>query len=425
MPLEDAPSDLDVDVAYLPHFHQHVRQTQFHLQGLDPSSEALPPFYTNNPTSYWTSAEKSAFFHGLSVYSRLRPDLIADSVQTKNVVEVCTYIHMLDEGLKNNAFGSRLKREEIEGAMEVSEEWIELEEYHSEGIVFNEKGWEENAAATAREDERKAMKKNIRPRATQGDGKTQEDHKRARTEYKEWEKAQGIVWEKEDVLKSLGAAHCKVIDHILRDFEEAYTLSLHNNGDASQSVALEHDESMIDPVLRSSASRAASPAVKTIPDSLSPTSRRRLQKRLWMRRKRERAKGNTDLSAASSSLNLERIKPGRKKRKTESGSQVQIPEEDDEKEEVDPRHPHIGGKTQHYKIKAQFEKMGIDGSALNQHGLGLFHMSALSKVMKCVSNSSENTRTNNQIGCIIYSLTYPLQPLARSRQTRSSSFTHM
>ena len=154
-------------------------------------------------------------------------------------------------------------------------------------------------------DERKSVKKNMQPRATQSDGKTREDHKCARTEYKEWERAQRIVWEKEDTLKSPGTAHCRVIDHILRDFEEAYTLSLQNNGDASQSVPLENDESMTDPVLRSSVSGAA-PAVKTIPDSLSPTSRRRLQKRLWMRRKQEQAKGNTDLSAAGSSLNLER-----------------------------------------------------------------------------------------------------------------------
>lgn len=421
MLLEDTLSDLDVDPAYLVHFRQHVRQTQFHLQGLDPSSEALPPFYTNNPTSYWTSAEKSAFFHGLSVYSRLRPDLIAESVQSKNVIEVCTYIHMLDEGLKNDMLGNRLGRKEIEGAMEVSEEWIELEEYHAEGIIFDEKKWEENATAVAREDERKSMKKDMRPRATKGDGKTQEDRDRERTEYREWEKARRIAWEKEDMLKSLGVAHCKVIDHILRDFEEAYKLSLQNGNDASQSVALEDDESMIDPVLRSSTSRAVTPTVKTIPDNLSPTSRRRLQKRLWMRRKREQAKENADILAAGSSLSLERIKPGRKslprkKRKTESGGRVQIPEEEDE-EEADPRHPHIGGKTRHYKIKAQFEKLGIDTPALNQQGLGLFYMSALSKIMKWVSNFSKNTHTNIQIGCIIYSLTYPLQLPPRYRQT--------
>lgn len=144
-----AEADL-LDLAYLTQFRQHVHRTHLHIQGIEygPDVVPLPPFYTENPVSYWTTAEKAAFFHGLLVYSRLRPDLIAESVRTKNIVEVCAYMDRLEEGIRSQGQaqgaemnGAGVNRAEMEGALEVSDAWIEWEEKQAPAIVASEAQW--------------------------------------------------------------------------------------------------------------------------------------------------------------------------------------------------------------------------------------------------------------------------------------------
>jgi hypothetical protein len=97
---------------------------------------------------------------------------------------------------------------------------------------------------------------------------------------------------------------------------------------------------------------------------LSPASRRRLRKRMYMRRKRaETGGGAVDQSTV-------RLKPGRKSAKA-SG--------DDDKPA---RHPHPSGKTLTYKMQEELKKAGITPEWLQAENLDLFHMHGLYKLMR-------------------------------------------
>lgn len=122
--------------------------------------------------------------------------------------------------------------------------------------------------------------------------------------------------------------------------------------------------------------------------SLSPASRRRLQKRLYMRRKRAEKNGET------ADNTITRLKPGRKSKprkadlptidlRAEDGSEA---EKGDQHEQAT-RHPHPSGKTLPYKIREQFDSQGIDAVRLRQEGLGLFHMVNLSRLMRYALHS--------------------------------------
>jgi len=196
-------------------------------------------------------------------------------------------------------------------------------------------------------------------------------------------------------MRRLGIAHLKVIDNILREEEDMLAAGASSRQNTAEPFQPLLDE-MIGPVLRSDAmpipgpstsARSGEPVPYPTPENLSPRSRRLLKKRLYMRRKRAEASGSTDLLPAS----VQRVKPGRKskprkKQKGKDGSAVVGDEDEDEHEdeedEEDLRHSHIGGKTLHYKIKSKLESTGVDAEALRQDGLGLFHLSALSKLMR-------------------------------------------
>ena len=117
-------------------FREHQEAVKAHLNGNLPSELPLIPALIL-PASYWTSAEKDLFFHGLSVYSRLQPELIAQNIRTKTTFDVCVYLDILakaaaelieedDDEIENE--GVQLERALIEPAMELSEEWIQHEE---------------------------------------------------------------------------------------------------------------------------------------------------------------------------------------------------------------------------------------------------------------------------------------------------------
>ena len=116
---------------------------------------------------------------------------------------------------------------------------------------------------------------------------------------------------------------------------------------------------------------------------LSPASRRRLRKRLYMRRKRAEKTGE----AVNQSLT--RLKPGRKSKSRKSDlseKQAHVTEnsdgEIDEREGRVTRHHNLSGKTLPYKIRARFDTQHIDAERLRQEGLGLFHMAGLSRLMR-------------------------------------------
>lgn len=115
--------------AYAENFRNHQESFQAHLNGRVFDTDPLPPSFFP-PSSRWTSSEKDLFFHGLAVYSRLRPDLIAQHVKTKTTFDVCAYLDVLEAAVQreHGEIPKTLDRRAIEPAMEVSEHWVQHEE---------------------------------------------------------------------------------------------------------------------------------------------------------------------------------------------------------------------------------------------------------------------------------------------------------
>lgn len=123
---------------YLALFNRHLHQFQRHLTGVSHSYVSSPSIIGG---ILWTAAEKDAFFHALSVYSRFRPDLIAACVETKNEVEVLEYLALLEEGSLRPINSEEYCREKLPSAREVSESWISWEEANAERLRLNEEVW--------------------------------------------------------------------------------------------------------------------------------------------------------------------------------------------------------------------------------------------------------------------------------------------
>lgn len=314
------------------------------------------------------------------------------------MVDVCAYMDMLEDGVRRE--GGTVKRSDMEAAMEVSDRWIELEEENAAAIIDQEAKWEEQAANITREKE-KEWKKKMMPKAKWGEAKNSDERKRERVELRAWRKEHKAHAAKDALMRSLNVAHLKVIDNILREEEEmlaAPATSRQNTAEPLQPPLVDVDEEMIDPVLRSNpmpipgpstSMPSTEPVASFVPDNFSPASRRRLKKRLYMRRKRAEAVGETDSLPVELLAGVERVKPGRKsgvrkKPKATEGRGVVKNEEDDDEE--DPRHLHIGGKTLRYKIKHQLKSTGTGAEQLHENGLGLFHLSTLSKLMRLAAS---------------------------------------
>ena len=75
---------------------------------------------------------------------------------------------MLEDGVHRQ--GTKLKRNEMEVAMEVSGDWIELEEEEAAALVAIEAKWKADAVKTARDNETKGKKREILPRVKKGSG---------------------------------------------------------------------------------------------------------------------------------------------------------------------------------------------------------------------------------------------------------------
>lgn len=136
---------------------------------------------------------------------------------------------------------------------------------------------------------------------------------------------------------------------------------------------------------------------------MSPASRRRYKKRLYMRRKRAQATGTAIVELA------ERLKPGRRPKQhpsaaqaSNSGSgsapdqttvpassvpgggtleQAAVAAAEASGDHGTQRHPHASGPTLPYKRQAQLVSKGIDVQRLRKEGLDLFHLQAVSKLM--------------------------------------------
>lgn len=147
-----------LDSKYLGTLLDHIGTAQDHLDGND--GTPLSPSFLS-PNAVWTAREKGAFFHALSVHSRLRPDLISHDIKTKSVQDVCHYLSVL------HAAGSQqeatvpylLRRQNLPIAMEVSSEWVAMEEEKAADLTMRENDWQRELAEEQRSVEIKLLKK--------------------------------------------------------------------------------------------------------------------------------------------------------------------------------------------------------------------------------------------------------------------------
>jgi len=148
--MEENISDFSPELPpYLSLFHQHLNELSEHLSD---TTHAGSHSITLINGVEWKSSEKDAFFHALSVYSRLRPDLIAASIETKNEVEVLEYISLLEETKQENV-QEDMCRKNLPLAHEVSDAWIEWEEENAERLRVNEEIWSTKAEGCSNDPE--------------------------------------------------------------------------------------------------------------------------------------------------------------------------------------------------------------------------------------------------------------------------------
>jgi len=135
--------------AFAEDFRSHQLSFQAHLNGGLPNVDPYPPSFFP-PSSSWNSAEKDLFYHGLAIYSRLRPDLISQHIQTKSTFDVCSYLDFLETALQRLAEDSEctmtIDRREIEPAMEMSERWIQQEEINAEILLATDQSNESHSS---------------------------------------------------------------------------------------------------------------------------------------------------------------------------------------------------------------------------------------------------------------------------------------
>ncbi|KAL1705275.1 hypothetical protein EV121DRAFT_290563 [Schizophyllum commune] len=347
----------------------------------------------------WTATERDAFFHGLAIYSRLRPDLIASCISTKTVSDVCAYLEALEEAAAHYPSPDALDRRRTAPlAMGMSESWLEWEETQATRLAAAEPDWEAYALNAQRQDALAAYSSDTSDPARE---------------------ALQAQWKAEDVLHTLDTHKLRAISHILRAHEAAgddparpATPTASNPitpNPTTPHPAGEDDAETSARGRSQSPSRPRSHSSTPSTRELSPKSRRRLQKRLYMRRKRAE-KAGTEAIQDAGLLKVGRPKkarPPRKRRRRGREGEDQDQEgagEDQEgagedqdqdgredadadgggrsgqedgegeegKEDEDYAHPHRGGTTAPYKARRLFEEVGITHAVLAEQRLDLF-----------------------------------------------------
>lgn len=442
--LADAP---DVYIGYLPSFRAHLRDTRAHLAGSfplydgtrpDPSIKSTPPPHQDDvifspeqieedpelppreskPTiwssslSSWSQSEVDVFFHAVSVYSRWRPDLIAEAVKTKGEVEVAEFLVTLDSCTRSRATDTSDILSTAPAAIEVSDEWVVAEEAMATALTVEEARGELQQLGALRRKRVRDAKADMIPRGKRrritveveedeliGCGDSERDNAQddsmsvevvaGKARFEKWHARKIAAWERDDLLKNLEDMHLQVLDAMLREDEEAQK---------GKSLSREGSADVI----------SQDPDTGMDLNILSPSSRRRLTKRLYMRRKRAQLRGE-DVALVT----LARKKPGRKGKEkaakeveetekeelllsgkkdvrvratmtpdlTEPDSQADYNDLGDAGEATTKKRINAGGKTRYQKIKFEFENAGINASYLGEHDMDLFHLGRLGKLM--------------------------------------------
>ena len=401
---------IESDVYLTEHLAAHISVTHHHFTGAPepPEPPYAPSFHP--PTGYWTSAEKALFFRALSAHSRFRPDLIAASIGTKSTADVAVYLSLLHEGAtRAGSSGHRgatitIGRDQLPAAHEVSPALVMLEDQHAALICAAEPMRVKEMESEARAEVLRTKKNSMRMRRREGGTALDRDREGqlARKEvFEQWRAEREIEWAREDVLARLDSPELQVLDRMLRLDEERRVVA--SSGDEREVIvrARRKSSTTLLPVASSSSPGGELHATPPPPSSppampasdddveddagadlsdLPPAERRRITKRLFMRRKRAEASGGV------AQLDLARLKPGRKVSGT---SKYRRPKPRDDghgardSENLNLKQPERGN-TRPYKIQRELERLGIGPDYLRENGLGLFHLGALGRLMRCV-----------------------------------------
>lgn len=395
---------LSVSPSYIAHFRSHLADVQDHLKGNNHAP--LPPSYIS-PTGFWTSLEKELFFHALSVNSRLRPDLISESIGTKTTLDVCAYISVLEKAAAQEQLAHSVDiRQNLPCSVDASQDLIDWEDENSKSWAEAEPLWD---AVT-------------RKKGAQNDAQKQDE-----------------------IMSCLDSCHLMVMESILRDSEsgslELSDQKMSGGGEAEASgssqqagvgrvsapLQTESNSGFLLPADHSvGASTALTPRNTSsshvpefinskdfyqcdpFPSDLSPNSRRRVQKRLYMRQKRAASRGENVVPVVSKLRPGRKIKdkkppkPRPKKYKVNKledtpreslGDNISetgdtLPTSPSDRDESAPLAEYANhsksGVTRPYKIKKIYAENGINADVLNAGSLGLFHLSTLGRLMKYV-----------------------------------------
>jgi hypothetical protein len=379
MPEDDSaePATKPLDSKYLSGLLDNISATHEHLTGNDgtPLSPSFLP-----PNAVWSPREKDAFFHALSVHSRFRPDLISHEIKTKSVSDVCNYLSALQlaASQQETTVSYSQWRQNLPIAMEVSSEWVAMEEETAFEVITQELDWQREYIAEQRRAELKSLKKASRI----------EPHNigpsRRKAELKQEVANANLRNRRKDFCSSLGPSELAAFGTMLREAANSSGLNqikqspstLHTSAPqdfpehaagleaprtlpfsttkgtpniiSGADTAVCMTSNISTPFLtvasaqglqnhaqRRSESKGDTPpgsvAGQFQPSSpkqdsaallagLSPTSRRRYKKRLYMRRKRASISGVTTIDES-----LERLKPGRKKPKRSPSPEDETP----------------------------------------------------------------------------------------------------
>ncbi|KAK0212664.1 hypothetical protein DFS33DRAFT_1449480 [Desarmillaria ectypa] len=488
--VDDTDNDVHSSALYINQFRHHLSQLQAQTDGGEP--DYIPP------TGYWTPSEKDIFFHALSIYSTLRPDLIAARLAHKSVVDVCVYIDLLAAASAKDQ--NRVSRRDLNISMEVSEDWIRLEEVEGAHLSMHE-GSRDNAV------QRRANQEFIHQEETRLFGDNTDHRHPLRDEFDSWKGTHEASWARLDVLKCMTPKQLAVLDSIFSrddDTQDSFTIepaggtismeqikpvqTVPSTSSAAvgtsqtndlvidpnliaESAAMVAEQSPTIAALSSFTSPSPSltpfpsiPDIELTPDlsQLSPKSRRRYQKRLYMRRKRAEVNGGEVVH------NIGRLRPGRKqkpmlpkkrKKKTAgeklSNEYIQSGEENCDEEaqrqlnekdhatptqggggpcspstqtpgntkyaeqqgtvEVDVRvaetgfhHRRASGKTEAAKFKQLLEERGVDATFLRQIDLGLLNVSPLGRLMKMYKSAYGESTDHPTVNTTISADTFRL-----------------
>jgi hypothetical protein len=286
-----------------------------------------------------------------------------------------------------------IAREQYPAAYEVSPALVAFEDAQAMLISIAEPMLAEAKREAAHAEVVSAKRNGMRARRGEGQVGQMRDRERQRERkeaFERWLAGREVEWRKEDLLERLDAARLIVMDRVLRldeeTREEQEEVKSANSPSASRCRAASFTgESDISspthsPHVTNNDHMAHDDPGPSLID-LSPASRRRTYKRLYMRRKRAEASGGV------AQLDYARLKPGRKASTT--GNRSNRHEHENSADERNPKRQkpqkqNTPGKTRPYKIQHELKELEIDAGYLQENGLGLFHLGVLGRLMQCV-----------------------------------------